>query len=203
MDVSDIIKLAKLRAFDGVDIKPPVDDVYLTFLNMVHFYIYSETAMYNWFLNIESRTLENMGESFFKIIAVLSNNRIIPRVSTVYGMEKKHISPGSTNDHWFLANRRINVSSKQDSSITILYIAEPTPFTINTESIDIPYPPAFHKTLLDGLVFQILLHDTNVNDPTLIGYYSKSWTSSFKSLIMYLSQGSEVVNKIRSSVVTL
>jgi len=70
--------------------------------------------------------------------------------------------------------------------VVIWYIPQPVPFTLQTQEEDIPYPIAFHTTLVDGALYYLFQEEGGFKNSQKANEASKRWIVGKSSLSSYL-----------------
>ncbi len=166
MDVKDMINLAASLSV-GLD-KPTLEDanIYLRYLNLVHFELYKSVAMFNPYIPVEKETMiitNGVGKFINTPFAIASVHyyegnavRILKKQSydLILQSDPEERKAGLPL-YWYYQNRSLNIYPKKTTHVGVVYIGEPKEFTLNTIEEEIPYPAIYHQVLVDGMSYYI------------------------------------------------
>lgn len=164
MNVKEIIDLVAALSI-GLE-QPTQDDqdIFLKYVNLVHFELYSKTVANNPFIT-RKREILSVNDG------VANVTETTPFIfSNVYLLDGKPLKKTSADDIfkrdpgltaagypslWYFFNSRINVYPKATQSIGVLYVPSPQQFTLETPEAKIPYPAISHQVLVDGAAYYL------------------------------------------------
>lgn len=164
MNVKEIVDLVAGLSIGLEQPTPDDQDIFLKYVNLVHFELYSKTVANNPFIQTVTETVN-------VVDGVAANTAVAPFIFRhVYLPSGRALRKTSAEDIlkrdptlktvgfsslWYFFNGRINIYPKSTQAIGVLYVPSPRQFTLTTLEAEIPYPPISHQILVDGAAYYL------------------------------------------------
>lgn len=169
MNVKEIIQIA---ADLSVGLNKPTtedQDIYLRYLNLVHFDLYRATAAFNPYISmmLDVYTADKTGVGFVKLtkipfsivgVSYISNGiaSVLKRKSFEDIIENDFMQTSVGNPvNWYYQNKQLYIYPIKAVELAVRYIPEASVFTINTLESEMPYPALYHQVLVDGISYYL------------------------------------------------
>lgn len=196
MTVFEILKLVSSLSV-GLD-EPTESDfaIFLRYLNLVHFELFRRTASFNEDLQTKVESLDVVdgvapatANPPFAIKNVFLPNQNVRLDKTSFSKVVQY-DPGVQNAgyprKWYYHNGVINIYPKATQQISVVYLANPEPFTLYTTGDQIPYPPFFHQVLVDGTCYYLFQDEAGFNNPIKMAECKNRYDRGQAEMINYL-----------------
>lgn len=197
MLVSDVLDLVANLSI-GLD-NPTQDDeeIFLRYLNLAHFELFSRTASINPFVTIQSDVLnvndgvvDNLTAPLFSIRSVYSTDSkssLIPySYNRILDLDPTLTQTGQPQ-YWYYVNNTLNVWPlwTKDEGIGVRYVVAAEPFDLNDDLSPL-YPPTFHPLLVDGTCYYLFQTESGFKNETKMLKAEKRWMNGTTDLYNYL-----------------
>ena len=192
----------------GDEESPEVSNVInLQYLNLIHFELYRLTAAVNPDAKIEHQTIgvvDGLLQNAIKPLVVKSiylprgQNSITLKPITYHAILQYDPECQSTGfpTYWYKLNKQIYTYPKYTGDVKVVYVAEPTLFTLATTSDEIPYPVIYHRVLIDGTCYYVFQGESGLKNKQELLLSWQRWSNGKKECYAYLmnQSGSGIIS---------
>lgn len=200
MLVGEILNLVAELSI-GLD-SPTADDIpiFLNYLNLAHFELFSQTATVNPIVNIQRDVLavtdgvvDPLTHDVFSFRSVYRadlNVQIHPTsIDKIIERDPSNITTGDPS-FWYYSNGRLNVwplftQGTDIGGIGVLYNTQPAPLGQNDDLSDY-YPIGFHPLLVEGTCYYLFQSETGFKNDAKMNRSYKRWKDGKTILYNYL-----------------
>jgi hypothetical protein len=203
MHVSEMIENLGLLSVGLDNLSNKDKDVFLKYLNLVHFDLYRLTALVNPYVesikSINATIFDNIdryieGINPFHVDAVYfgtgANATILKQTTKrgVLAVDPELTATGNPTN-WYI-NRKNKICiypTVYTDTITVVYIQQPIKLTLNDVETDVPYPPAYHQILVDGAAYYIYQSEGGLKNRDELATALLKYNAGKMELMTYLN----------------
>lgn len=164
MNVKEIVNLVANLSIGLEDPTSDDQDIFLKYVNLVHFELYGKTVANNPFITVLSETLNvvdgvaantAVAPFIFKNVCLVGGTTLNKTSADAIFSKDPTLKSVGLPSLWYFFNGKINIYPRATQAIVVRYTPSPLPFTLLTIEADIPYPSISHQVLIDGAAYYL------------------------------------------------